>query len=166
MSIRPKIEAALATTAERLHPGSGHDAVHHAKNDLSTIEASSENLSRRYANEDVAIAAPAVFEAKHPDGDPVTIGKRHDGVIVVFSDSFIVVRRIGFGAREVKTFGKGAVSVERVTMVLDGALAPGLRISESSGKPMFAAAIALADDECDPNVQEAVRDEIYSLLAP
>jgi len=165
MSIRPKIEAALSATADRLNPGSGQKAVRHAKNDFTTIDASSENLSRRYADEDVAIAAPAVFEAKHPDGDPVTIDKKHDGVIIVFSDSFIFVRGIGFGAREVKALGKSEVSVERITMVLDGANVPGLRITGRGGKPKFAAAIALAGEQCEPAAQEAVRDEIYSLLA-
>jgi hypothetical protein len=165
MSIRPKIEAALSATADRLNPGSGQKAVRHAKNDFTTIDASSENLSRRYADEDVAIAAPAVFEAKHPDGDPVTIDKKHDGVIIVFSDSFIFVRGIGFGAREVKALGKSEVSVERITMVLDGANVPGLRITGRSGKPKFAAAIALAGEQCEPAAQEAVRNEIYSLLA-
>jgi hypothetical protein len=164
-TIRPKVEAALAATAERLNPGSGHGAVHHAKNDLSVIDASSDNLTQRYSAEDVAIAAPLVFEAKHPDGDPVTIDKKHDGVIIVFSDSFIFVRGIGFGAREVKALGKSEVSVERITMVLDGANVPGLRITGRSGKPKFAAAIALDGEQCQPVAQEAVRDEIYSLLA-
>jgi hypothetical protein len=163
-SIRPKVEAALAATAERLSPGSGSKAVRHAKNDLATIDGSSEDLSRRYANEDIAIAVPAVFEAKHPDGDPVTIDKKHDGVIIVFPDSFIFVRGIGFGAREVKAVDNSEVSVEQVTMVLDGANVPGLRITGRSGKPKFAAAIALPGDQNDPNAQEAVRDEIYSLF--
>jgi hypothetical protein len=95
----------------------------------------------------------------------VTIDKKHDGVIIVFSDSFIFVRGIGFGAREVKALGKSEVSVERITMVLDGANVPGLRITGRSGKPKFAAAIALAGEQCEPAAQEAVRNEIYSLLA-
>jgi hypothetical protein len=165
VSIRPKIEVALAATAERLNPGSGAAAVSHAKNDLATIEASSENLGRRYANDDVALAAPAAFEAKHPDGDPVKVGKRHDGVIVVFADSFIVVRGMGFGARDVKTFGKGEVSVDRITMVLDGADVPGVRINDRRGKPLFAAAITPSDDQCDATARAAVRDELSSLLA-
>jgi hypothetical protein len=163
-SIRPKVEAALTATAERLSPGAGHDTVHHAKNDLSTIDASSENLSRRYEHEDVAIATPAVFEAKHPDGDPVSVGKPHDGVIIVFPDSFIFVRGIGFGAREVKALGKSDVTVERVSMVLEGATVPGLRINGPNGKPMFAAAIAIEGRACQLTAQEAVRDEIASVL--
>jgi hypothetical protein len=164
MSIRPKIEAALSATADRLNPGSGPKAVRHAKNDFTTIDASSENLSRRYADEDVAIAAPAVFEAKHPDGDPVTIDKKHDGVIIVFSDSFIFVRGMAMGLREVKAVRNDEVTVERVTTVLDGTEIPGLRITGRAGKPHFAFAIALAKEAGDPTEQAAVRDEIYELL--
>jgi len=164
VSIRPKIEAALSATAERLHPGSGKDAVHHAKNDLLTIDGTEEDLNRRYADEEVRIASPVAFEAKHPDGDPVTIKKRHDGVIIVFSDSFIFVRGMAMGLREVKAVRKDEVTVEQVTTVLDGTEIPGLRITGRAGKPHFAFAIALAKEAGDPAEQAAVRDEIYELL--
>jgi hypothetical protein len=160
VSIRPKIEAALSATAERLSPGSGAKAAHHAKNDLMTIDGSSENLNRRYADEEVRIAAPVVFEAKHPDGDPVVFKKHHDGVIVVFSDSFIFVRGVGFGAREVKALRFDEVSVESVMTSLDGADVPGLRITGRSGGPKFAVAMAPGN----PAEQAAVRDELYGLL--
>lgn len=165
MSIRPKIEAALSATADRLSPGSGAKAVHHAKNDLATIDGTSEDLNRRYADEEVKIATPAVFEAKHPEGDPVTVKKPHDGVIIVFSDSFIFVRGMGFGVREIKALGTDEVSVERVTTVLDGTEVPGLRITGRGGKPTFAVAIAQAKDKGNPTEQAAVRDEIFELLA-
>jgi hypothetical protein len=165
MSIRPKIEAALSATADRLNPGSGAHAVRHAKNDLVTIDATSENLSQRYANEEVKIATPAVFETKHLAGDPVTIEKKHEGLIVVFSDSFIFVRGMAFGAREVKALVKDDVSIERVTIVLDGTEVPGLRVSDRSGKPKFAVAIAQAEGPGNPTEQAAVRDEIFDLLA-
>jgi hypothetical protein len=164
VSIRPKIEAALSATADRLSPGSGAKAVHHAKNDLVSIEGTSENLNRRYANEDVRIAAPAVFEAKDPDGDPVQIKKKHEGLIIVFSDSFVFVRGMGFGAREVKALRTDEVSVERVTTVLDGTEVPGLRITGRAGHPKFALAIAQAKEPGTPTEQAAVRDEIYELL--
>jgi hypothetical protein len=166
MSIKPKIEEAIAATAERLHPGSGPDAVKRAKNDLGTIDASSENLGRRFADDAVAIAAPVVFEAKHPEGDPVTIGKRHDGHLVVFPDSLVYVRGLAFGAREVKVLSTSEITVEPVTMLLDGAQMPGVRIGDRRGKPHFAAGITLADETCDPTAQQAVRDEICTLLAP
>jgi hypothetical protein len=165
MSIRPKIDAALSATAERLSPGSGPDVLKHLKNDVSMIDASSENLSHRYANEDPAIATPAVFEAKHPEGDPVNVGKVHEGLIAVFSDSVIVVRAIGFGARDVKVYKKDEISAEPVTMVLDGANVAGLRIADRHGKPKFAIAIALPGHQSDATAQAAVRDEIRSLLA-
>jgi hypothetical protein len=161
MSIRPKIEAALAATAERLSPGSGPEAVRHAKNDLMTISASSDGFDRRYANEEVGIAAPVVFESKHPDGDPVTFTKKQEGLIVVFPDSFVFVRAMGFGAREVKGLKAGDVSVERVTTVIDGTQVPGLRITARPGKPKFAVAIG----QGNPTEQAAVRDEIVALLA-
>ena len=124
MSIRPTIEAALSDTADRLAPGSGADAVRHAKNLLMSIDGSSEDYSHRYANEAVGIAAPLVVEAKHPEGDPVTIKKKHDGLIVVFSDSFIEVRKMGFGVTEVNSYRKDDVTVEPITTVLDGTEAP------------------------------------------
>lgn len=51
MTIRPKIEAALSATGDRLRPGSGADVVHHAKNDLMTIDGTSEDLNGRYASD-------------------------------------------------------------------------------------------------------------------
>ena len=163
--IRPKIEAALSATADRLSPGEGASAVRHAKNDLMTIDGTSENLNARYANDEVQIAAPAIFEAKHPDGDPVTIKKKHEGLIIVFPGSFIFVRGIGFGAREVKAVANSEVQVEGVTMVLDGQQVPGLRITGRAGKPKFAAAIALPKGGSNPAEQAAVRDEIVEYLS-
>lgn len=163
-SIRPKIETALSATAERLTPGSGSKVAHHAKNDLAVIDASSENLSKRYADADVALAVPAIFEAKHPDGDPVTIDKKHDGVIIAFTDSFIFVRGIGFGAREVKALSKNDVTVESISMILDGATVPGVRITGRGGKPHFAAAVTVEGGSNDPAAQAAVRDELVALL--
>ncbi len=165
MSIRPKIETALAATAERLAPGSGPDVVRHTKNDLATIEASSENFSRRYANDDVAVAVPVIIEAKHPEGDPVSVGKKHEGLIVAFADSLLYVRGIGFGAREVKAVNKDEISVESVTMEVDGVDVPGFRVSDRRGKPTFAAAVGLPDHQSEPAAQHAVRDEICSLFA-
>ena len=165
MSIRPKIEAALSATADRLNPGSGADAVRQARNDLMTIDASSENLNRRYASEEVMIATTAIFEAKHPGGDPVTIEKKQEGLIVVFSDSFILARGVRFGAHEVKALRRSDVSVEKVTTVLDGAQVPGLRIMGGFGGPKLALAIALPNGPQDLAEQAAVRDEVYDLLA-
>jgi len=165
VTIRPKIEAALSATGDRLRPGSGADVVHHAKNDLMTIDGTSEDLNGRYASEDVRIASPGIFEAKHPDGDPVTIKKKHEGLLVVFSDSFIFVRGMGFGAREVKAVNKNEVTVEKVTMLLDGAQVPGLRITARIGKPKFAVAIAEEKTVSNPAALAEVRDEIYEILA-
>jgi len=164
VSIRPKIEAALSATADRLSPGSGEKAVHHAKNDLSTIDGTEEDLNRRYADQVVAIASPAVFEAKHVDGDPVTFKKHHDGVIIVFSDSFIFVRGMGFALREVKAVRKDEVTVERVRTVVDGTEVPGLRIIGRAGKPKLVLAVTQSKVAGDPTEQVAVRDEIYQLL--
>jgi hypothetical protein len=163
-SIRPKIEAALSATAERLSPGSGEKAVHHAKNDLMTIDGTEENLNRRYADEEVRIASPAVYESKHPDGDPVEFKKAHDGVIIVFSDSFVFVRGMGFALREVKAVRNDEVDVEKVTTVLDGTEVPGLRITGKVGKPHFALAITVPKASSDPAQQAAVRDEIHAFL--
>jgi hypothetical protein len=164
MSIKPKVETALAATAERLSPGAGTQCLKDLKSDVAMIDTSSENLDSRYAHEEVAIAAPVVFEAKHPEGDPVTIGKRHDGLIAVFSDSFIFVRGIGFGAREVKTLRKDEISVEPVTTVLEGVNVPGLRIPDHRGKPKFTLAIALPSGASDVGAQQSVRDEVTALL--
>ncbi len=155
---------ALTSTTSRDANGSGAKAAHHAKNDLLTIDGSSEDLNRRYADEDVKIATPAVFEAKHPDGDPVTIKKKHEGLIIVFSDSFIFVRGLGFGAREVKAVRSADVTVERITTVLDDIEVPGLRIVGQAGGPKFALAVAQAKEAGDPAEQSAVRDEIFDLL--
>jgi hypothetical protein len=130
-----------------------------------TIDSSSENLNRRYANEEVGIATPALFESKHLDGDPVTIEKKQDGLLVVFSDSFIFVRAMGFGAREVKAVRKDAVAVEKVTTVLDGTQVPGLRIKGGFGGPKFVVAIALPKGPANSAEQAEVRDEIHDLLA-
>lgn len=164
MGIRAAIEAALSATAERLSPGSGASVVSEAKNDLSTIGASSENLDSRYADDTILIAAPVVFEAKQPDGDPVRFDKKRPGLVVVYSDSFIFVRGLALGAREVKTVGKSEVDVERVSTVLDGDEVPGLRITAHSGKPKFALAVALAKHPSDPVAQAAIRDELAASI--
>ena len=91
--------------------------------------------------------------------------KKHEGLLVVFADSFIFVRGIGFGAREVKALGKNEVTVEKVTTVIDGTQVPGLRITGRAGKPNFAAGIALPKDASNPTEQAAVRDELYAALA-
>ena len=165
MSIRPIIETALAATAERLSPGSGSSAARHAKGDLGTIDAASGNYSKRYANEPIRLATTAVFEAKHPDGDPVTIGKPHAGLIVVFADSFLFVRGMGFGAREIDAVAISDVTVEAVTTVVDGAEVPGVRITGRGGKPKFAAAITVPDAPAHPATPTAVRDELVALLS-
>jgi hypothetical protein len=164
VGIRSKIEIALSETAERLSPGSGDRAVRHAKNDLVTIDGTSENLNARYANSDVVVATSGVFEAKHVDGDPVAITKGHEGLVIAFSDSFIFIRGMGFGAREIKALGKGDVSVEKITTTLDGADVPGLRIKGRVGKPHFAVAITVPKEACDPSAQLAVRDALYDAL--
>jgi hypothetical protein len=165
MSIRPQIEAALSATAERLSPGSGPGAAKEARNDLATISASSEGFDRRYANDPIEMAAAAVFETKHPDGDPVRFDKKRDGLVVVYPDSLIFVRGMGLGAREVKSLEKSAVTVEKVTALLDGVEVPGLRIAARSGKPTLALVIASSKHPADPAAQAALRDELYTLLA-
>jgi hypothetical protein len=165
MSIRTNIEAALSATADRLNPGSGATAVSHFKNEIAMIEGSSDDLIRRSAKQEVRIAAPAVFESKHLDGDPVTIEKPREGLIVVFPDGLVFVRGIGFGARESKALKAGDFSVERVTTILNGTEIPGLRITARMGRPKFAVAIAQAQAPGSPPEQAAVRDEIVELLA-
>jgi hypothetical protein len=166
MSIRPALETALAATGERLSPGSGPDLVRQLKNDLGLVDASSENLSKRFAGAEVALAVPAAFEAKHPEGDPVTVGKRHDGFIAVLGGSLIVVRGIGFGARDVKAHDASQVAVEKVALVLDGAEVPGVRFADGRGKPIFAAAVVLPGKQSgDPAASLALREEICALLA-
>jgi hypothetical protein len=165
MSAREDIEAALSATADRLSPGSGASAVSQFKNDIAMIAGSSDDTIRRYARQEVRIAAPAVFESKRPDGDPVTIEKPREGVIVVFPDGLVFVRGVAFGARESKALRAGDFSVERVTTVLNGTEIPGLRITARMGKPKFAVAIAQAQAPGSPTEQQAVRDEIVELLA-
>jgi hypothetical protein len=164
MSIRPKIEAALTATADRLSPGAGSKVARHAKNDLATIEASSDNLARRYANEDVRLATPAIFETKEPAGDPVHFTKAHDGVVVVFADSFVFVRGMGFGAREVDAVSIADVTAERVTAVIDGREVAAVRVTGHAGKPKFVAAIDIEKETAQPAAQLAVRDELAALL--
>ncbi len=84
--------------------------------------------------------------------------------LVVFADSFIFVRGLGFGAREVKALGKNEVTVEKITTVIDGTQVPGLRITGRAGKPNFAAGIALPKDASNPTEQAAVRDEVHAAL--
>lgn len=161
MSIRPAVEAAYAATAERLNPGTGSAAAKHAKNLLTTVDGTEENLSARFGGEEVGIAVPVVVETKHPDGDPVTIGKPHDGVLVVYSDSLIFIRKMGFGAVEIKTHRKSDVTAQPVTTVLDGREVPGLRLN--AGKT-FALAVALPGEAVDPAASTAVRDEACAAL--
>jgi hypothetical protein len=165
MGARANIEAALSATANRLSPGSGASAVKHLSNDIAMIDGSSDDAIRRYAKQEVRIAAPGVFESKRPDGDPVTIEKPRDGLLVVFPDGLVFVRGVAFGARESKALKAGDFSVERVTTVLDGTEVPGLRITARIGKPKFAVAIAQAQAPGSPPEQAAVRDEIFELLA-
>jgi hypothetical protein len=106
-----------------------------------------------------------VFESKRPDGDPVTIEKAREGLIVLFPEGLVFVRGIGFGARESKALPAGDVTVERVTTVLDGTEVPGLRITARAGKPKFAVAITHAQAPGSPTEQAKVRDEIFELLA-
>jgi hypothetical protein len=165
MGNRANIEAALSATADRLSPGSGAAAVKEFKNEIAMIDGSSDDLIRRYAKQEVKIAAPAVFESKRPDGDPVTIEKAREGLLVVFPDGLVFVRGIGFGARESKALNAGDVTVERVTTVLNGTQVPGLRITARMGRPKFAVAIAQAQVPGNATEQAAVRDEIVELLA-
>jgi hypothetical protein len=165
MSIRPKIEAALSATAERLSAGSGHDPVRHAKNDIATIEASSGNLAGRYADEEVRLAAPLVVETKHPEGDPVTFTKAHDGIVVVFASSFVFVRGMGFGAREIEVVECRDATVERVTAVVEGTRQPAVRVTGPAGKPTFVAVVASEKASPAPEAQAAVLDELVGLLS-
>jgi len=165
MSNRANIEAALSATADRLVPGSGAAALSHYWSELVMIESPSDDLTRRYSTQDVRIAAPAVFESKRPDGDPVPIRKPRDGLIVVFTEGIVLVRQIGFGACESKALEDGDFSVERITTVLDGAEVPGLRITPRTGTPTFALAITEGQTSGSATEQAAVRDEIAELLA-
>jgi hypothetical protein len=157
------LEAALSATAERLAPGSGAQTVRDFKNDIGMIAASSDNLIKRYAGGEVLLIAPAVFETKQPDGDPVVITKGREGVVAVFPEGVVVVRGIAFGARESKAYPATDVEVERVTTVLDGAQIPGIRITGRHGKPKLA--LAIAHGPGDAAEQAAVSDEIVRLLA-
>jgi hypothetical protein len=166
MSIRPALETALAATGERLAPGGGPDLVRQLKNDLSMVDASSDNLSVRFAGVEVALAVPAAFEAKHPDGDPVAVGKRHDGFVAVLGRSAIVVRGLGFGARDIKALEVSELTVEPVALVLDGTEVPGFRFADGRGKPMFAAAVVLPGKQGgDPAASLALREELCALIA-
>ena len=165
MSNRANIEAALSATADRLSPGSGVKAPKHFRLEIQMIASSDDDSVRRVSSQEVLIAAPAVFESKRPDGDPVTIHKPHEGLIAVFPDGLVIVRGIGFGARESKAFSAGDFSFERVTTMLEGTEVPGLRITGRTGKPKFAVAITQAEAPGSPTEQAAVRDEIVELLA-
>jgi hypothetical protein len=165
MSNRANIEAALSATADRLSPGSGAGAIRHFKNEIAMITGSQDDMIRRYATQDVRIAAPAVFESKKPDGDPVTFVKPREGLIVVFTDGIVFVRQVAFGARESKSLKTADLSVERVTTVLEGTELPGLRITARRGKPTFALAISQTEAPDSATEQAAVRDEIVELLS-
>jgi hypothetical protein len=165
MTVRANLEAALSATAERLSPGSGAEAASHFKHELDMIAVSQDDLIRRLATQEPRVAFPAVFESKRPDGDPVTITKAREGLIVVFPDGLVLVRGIGFGARESKALNAGDFSVERVTTVLNGTEVPGLRIAARGGKPTFALAISQVRSPGSPAEAAAVRDEIVELLA-
>lgn len=89
MSNRHDLEAALASTAERLHPSTGATAVDRYKNDIGMIVSSADGLITRYARDEVRLVAPAVVESKQTDGDPVTIGKAKDGLIAVFPEGVV-----------------------------------------------------------------------------
>ena len=69
---------------------------------------------------------------------------------------------MGFGLTEVNAYGKGDVTVEPITTVVEGTEAPGLRITGRIGKPHLAVGIAAGD----PAAQAAVRDEIQAALTP
>lgn len=159
------LEAALSATAERLTPGSGATAVHDFKNDIAMIASSSDEQIKRYAGGEVLLVAPAVFESKQPDGDPVTIGKGRLGLIAVYREGLVFVRGIAFGARESKAFAATDVTVERVTTVLDGAAVPGVRIAARHGRLKLALAIAHGPQPGDTAAQAAVCEEIVGLLA-
>jgi hypothetical protein len=133
MSSRADLDAALSATADRLSPGSGTTAVGHFTSQLEMIAHSSDAAIRRFVTGDVEIAAPAVFESKRPDGDPVTIEKAREGLLVVFSDGLVFVRGLAFGAMESKALGKGDLSAEKVMTVLNGTEIPGLRKAEVRG---------------------------------
>lgn len=162
---KAKVEGALSATAERLAPGSATQVLKHAKNDISVLGATQEDFAARYANDDVLIAAPVIYESKQPDGDPVTFKKKHSGIIIVFPGSLLYVREMGFGARDIKAVPVGDVSIEQVMTVMDGKQVPGLRITAHSGKPHFAFVISDAKTACDPVQQAALRDEMFGLLA-
>jgi hypothetical protein len=165
MSNRAKIEAALIATANRLSPGSGANVVSHFRSELAMLDGSSDDLIRRYTKEEIAIAAPAVFESKRVDGDPVSFEKAREGLVVVVPDGLVFVRAMGFGARELKALKASDIAVERVTTVLNGTEIPGLRITARLGKPRFAVAIGQEHTPASATEQAAVRDEILGLLA-
>ncbi len=161
MKIRPSIETGLSATADRLNPGSGADAPKHAKNLLMTIDGTQEDFNARFGSQELQLVVPVVVEKKHPDGDPVTISKPHDGVLIVYPDDILFIRAMGFGAVEIKAHRKSDVAAESITTVLDGAEVPGLRLA--TGKPV-ALAIAQSKHPGNPAEQAAVRDEAFRLL--
>lgn len=163
MSIRNKIAAALGTTAEQLSPGSASATVRRADMYLGDIDGQDE-LQMLYAMEQVSVAAPIFVEEKRPDGDPVTITKKREGLIVVFSDSFVLARDKGFGFTKTEALGADEVSIEAVTAIVDGKQTPALRISSDNGKRRLTVAIAQARHASDPPQQAVVRDRILELL--
>lgn len=165
MPSRQELETALTATAERITPGSGAAAAAHFKNELGMIASPSDNDIKRYARGDVLLVAPAVVEAKQTDGDPVTIGKPHDGLIAVFAGGVVIVRGVAFGARESKAYAATDLTVERITTVLDGAEVPGVRITGRHGRPKLALALVQAGQTGVAAEQAAVGDEIVRLLA-
>lgn len=163
MTIKKRIADALAITADALDRGSAATAVRQADVYLGDIESNPE-FQILYAHEMVAVAAPVYVEEKRPAGDPVTIAKKRQGLIVVFSDSFILTREKGWGFHQTQAFGFNEVSIESVTAILQGAETPALRIRTNSGKTTAVAAIELARFDSDPAQRVAIRDEIVSRL--
>lgn len=165
MPSRQDLETALAATADRISPGSGAEAAHHFKNELGMIASPSDNDIKRYARGDVLLVAPTVVEAKQPDGDPVTIGKVHEGLIAVFPDGVVIVRGVAFGARESKAYAATDLTIERITTVLDGTEVPGVRITGRHGRPKLAFALTQEKQTGVVAEQDAVCNEIVRLLA-
>jgi hypothetical protein len=165
MPSRQDLETALAATADRLNPGTGAAAADHFKYELGMIASPSDNDIKRYARGDVLLVAPAVVEAQQTDGDPVTIGKPHAGLIAVFPDGVVIVRGVAFGARESKAYAATDLTIERITTVLDGSEVPGVRISGRHGRPKLAFALTQEKQTGVAAEQASVSDEIVRLLA-
>jgi hypothetical protein len=125
------------------------------------IGATQEDVNAQFADDEVRIAAPVVFQTKQAERDPVTLKKKREGTVVVFGGALLYIRAMGFGARDIMALTPDEVTVERINTVLDGQEGPGLRISNRAGKPLFALAIAPGD----PGARAAVRDGIYEALA-